>query len=104
MLSQQGFLEAVRRARKAKGGQGAQTVDQLPAFLTAGNLKRFIGEEAARSMTPIPLRTLGGQKAYGYRAELLPEVCDVYLRAREARVLLPGQEHIAAGHHAVEAA
>lgn len=96
VLSQQGFLEAVGRAPKAKGGHGAQTVDQLPAFLAARNLKPFIDENLAKSTTPIPFRAVAGQRAYGYRAELLPEVCDVYLRAREARALLPRQEHIAA--------
>jgi len=37
----------------------------------------------------------GGRSAYGYRATLLPQVCEVYLRARDAGVLLPSQRHIA---------
>ena len=96
VLSQQGFLEAIGRAPKAKGGQGAQQVDQLPAFVSASNLKPFIHADFARSTTSIPFQISGGHKAYGYPAQLLPEVCNVYLKAREAGRLLPGQEHIAA--------
>lgn len=36
-----------------------------------------------------------GQKAFGYRAELLPQVCEVYLEARDAGALVPSQIHIA---------
>ena len=33
--------------------------------------------------------------ASGYRAELLPDVCEVYLKAREAGVLPTNQKHVA---------
>ena len=33
VLSQEGFLEAIGRARKAKGGHGASVVDNPPIFL-----------------------------------------------------------------------
>ena len=38
----------------------------------------------------------GGPPAHGYPASLLPQVCGVYLAAREAGALLPSQLHIAA--------
>ncbi len=41
VLTQEGFLTAIGRAGKAKGGEGA-TVDGPPAFLRAANLKPFI--------------------------------------------------------------
>ena len=41
VLTQEGFLGAIGRAGKAKGGEGA-TVDGLPAFLRAKNLEPFI--------------------------------------------------------------
>jgi hypothetical protein len=33
--------------------------------------------------------------ASGYRADLLPIVCEVYLQARDAAVLPPNQQHVA---------
>lgn len=96
VLSQQGFLEAVGRARKAKGGHGATgRVDKLPAFLAPKNLKPFVSNELIESTAPIPFHPTAGQRGYGYRAELLPQVCDVYLAARNSKALLPSQEHIA---------
>ena len=84
------------RASKAKGGHGASVVDKLPAFLAPEkNLIPFINKELAESTTPIRFKTSEGRKVYGYRAELLPQVCGVYLQARKADALLPSQMHIA---------
>lgn len=97
VLTQEGFLNAIGRAGKAKGGEGA-SVDGLPAFLRATNLKEFISNELVASTTPIefvPLRGPGYQgRAFGYRATLLPGVCWVYQDALVARKLLPSQQHI----------
>lgn len=97
VLTQEGFLSAIGRAGKAKGGEGA-TVDGLPAFLRANNLKPFISNELVESTTPIefvPLRGPGYQgRAFGYRASLLPNVCWVYQDALVAQKLLPSQVHI----------
>jgi hypothetical protein len=97
VLTQEGFLNAIGRAGKAKGGEGA-TVDGLPAFLRANNLKPFISNELIESTTPIefvPLRGPGYRgRAFGYKASLLPNVCWVYQDALVAQKLLPSQEHI----------
>jgi aryl carrier-like protein len=45
---------------------------------------------------PIAFRTPQGVRASGYRAEVLPEVCEVWLKARDAGVLQKQQQHIAA--------
>lgn len=97
VLTQEGFLDAIGRARKAKGGQGAASgeVDKLPAFLAAKNLNQFISNELLQSTTPIIFRGVTGGKGFGYAADLLPRVCDVYLAARQADKLLPSQDHIA---------
>jgi len=47
------------------------------------------------STTAVLFRTAEGRRGYGYRAELLPKVCTVYLEARDAGELLPSQQHIA---------
>lgn len=95
LLTQQGFLQAIGRARSAKGGQGA-SVDKMPAFMAAKNLKPFVSDELVGSTKPILFRSQRGNKAFGYPAELLPRVCDVYLTAREAGVLQDKQYPIAA--------
>lgn len=96
VLSQQGFLRAIGRARKARAGQGAQGVDNLPTFLSAHNLKPFISNALRGSTSPILFQVSGGKTiAYGYKAELLPEVCEVYLKARDAGMLAGNQLHIA---------
>lgn len=97
VLTQEGFLTAIGRAGKAKGGEGA-TVDGMPAFLRANNLKAFIDNDLFESTTPVefvPLRGSGFHgRAFGYRAKLLPGVCWVYQDALIAGKLLPSQEHI----------
>jgi P63C domain-containing protein len=97
VLTQEGFLTAIGRAGKAKGGEGA-SVDGLPAFLRAANLKPFISDDLTESTTPVefvPLRGPGYQgRAFGYRASLLPNVCWVYQDALVARKLLPSQTHV----------
>lgn len=96
VFTQEGFLQAIGRAKKAGGSQNSQ-VDNLPPFLTAKNLQPFIGADLIRSTTPIPFTPLrdGGKPAYGYLADLLPEVCNVFHAARAAGALVPSQKHIA---------
>lgn len=97
LITQEGFLSALGRARKAKGGHGASAenrVDNLPSFLAANNLRPFISADLMRSTAPIVFRTPSGAKAFGYRADLLPKVCNVYLSARDAAAVLPSQAHL----------
>lgn len=97
LLTQESFLLVMGRAAKAKGGQGVlSSVDSTPPFLAASNLKPLIQKEITQSTTPIEFITINGTLARGYVAELLPEVCRVYLSARDESVLLPSQRHIAA--------
>lgn len=67
----------------------------LPAFLTAKNLKPFISQDLLVTSSQIEFRTLAGIRAFGYSAELLPKVCEVFLDAKAAGVLTHNQEHIA---------
>lgn len=86
---------ALGRARQAKGRQYYDADVNLPAFLTAKNLKDFIPEALQVTSSQIEFRTLGGQRAFGYAAELLPQVCGVFLDAKAAGKLAAQQEHIA---------
>ena len=97
VFSQEGFLTAIGRAGKAKGGEGA-SIDGKPAFLRAQNLEPFISNELLASTVPIefiPWKGPGYQgRAFGYRATLLPDVCWVYQEALVARKLTAQQKHI----------
>jgi hypothetical protein len=97
LLTQEGFLKAVGRAGKAKGGQGA-SVDGLPAFLAAKNLKPFMPKDLVGStmLKPIVFKTPSGATAYGYNADLLAMVCETYIDADHAGALAVSQEKIAA--------
>lgn len=95
VLTQEGFLTALGRAKKAKGGTGAsQGVDNLPAFLSANNIKPLISKEILESTTPIEFRLPTGGRAFGFKAELLPKVCNIYLMARDQNLILPSQKRI----------
>ena len=94
VLSQGGFVRAIGRT----GGPKTLHDDlfHLPVFLRSRNLARFISEGLSTSSKPIQFQaTSGGSVATGYRATLLPEVCNVYLAARDAGVLRSNQQHIA---------
>jgi P63C domain len=98
VLTQRGFSVALGRY-KNPNRKGA--IADLPVFLTANNLKEFLDEDLKRSATEIKFRLaegsggLEGNIALGYRATLLQEVCNVYLKAKHAGKLLKSQEHIA---------
>lgn len=94
LLTQQGFLQALGRARSAKGGQGS-TVDGVIPFLAASNLKPFVTKELKESTKPFRFRSLSGTSAFGFKAELLPQVCEVYLDAKDEKALHSTQDKIA---------
>src|SRR5262249_20007009 len=69
VLSQQGVLQTIGRAKKAKGGEGA-SVDEKSAFLRASNLQPFISSELDRSTKPIVYRPLKG--GYTRKGTVIP--------------------------------
>lgn len=95
VLSRIGFIRAIGRTGKAKGGRKYDQESQVPVFLTAENLKPFITKDLIENYKPVRFRTKGGTVAIGYRADLLPHVCNVFMDAREAGQLRENQLHIA---------
>jgi hypothetical protein len=95
VLTQSGFMVALGRARQAKGRQYYDGDVNLPAFLTAKNLKPFITDDLKVTSSQIEFCTLGGVRAFGYSSDLLPKVCWVFINARSEGVLVPSQNHIA---------
>ena len=84
VILQSTFLRALGRSRSPKAGTGIlSSVDGLPFFLQAEALKPFIDNDLIESTKPVFFRYKNGRKAVGYKASLLPEVAEVYLRLRD---------------------
>ncbi len=94
ILSQRGVMSALGRSGKQRGGKN--DADKLPPFLSQNNLKPYITKELVMATNPIRFKApSAGKLVYGYLAEILPLVCEVYLEARDAGALLQSQAHIA---------
>lgn len=88
------MLEAIGRSGKPAAGRGSADFDPLekgsPLF-DSENLKPLVSNELAASTKPIQFRLPTGQRAWGYNAEILPQVCEIYLKAREQDILRANQ-------------
>jgi len=79
--------------RKSKSPNGTN----LPVYISAGSLTPFIPSSLVLALSqPIRYRYRNGKIGNGVVATLLPEVCDVWLKARRADALHRTQHHIAA--------
>ncbi|MEV0646127.1 P63C domain-containing protein [Phytomonospora sp. NPDC050363] len=96
VLNQATVLGALGR-RTDTGRRTRDEDGQLMApFLSAANLREFISAELREASEPIQYREKGQQfKSWGYRADMLPMVCDVYLEARDHKRLSPNQGNVA---------
>jgi len=98
LLTQRGVFVALGRHKNPSTGQAA--IDNRPAFLAAKNLEPFITDELRQLWAVVKFKPLkgggvGGNIAYGYKAEILPHLCSLFLDAKDAGALLPSQVHIA---------
>lgn len=94
VLTRATFVRAIGRTGKAKGGREYDDEFKMPVFLTANNLKPFISEELIENSIPI-LFEYKRREYIGYKAQLLPAVCVVFMDAEEAGSLNVMQKHIA---------
>jgi hypothetical protein len=94
LLTQAGFLGALGRSTKPKG-RSQQVSDGLPPFLSTVSLKELITQDVIDVTVPIIFRTESGARAQGYKAELLPKVCNLFLTARDRGLLTAQQQDIA---------
>jgi hypothetical protein len=98
VLNAKSVFDALGRSRKGKGVVD-QRVANMPSFLDANNLQPYIDQvfnNSDLSDMEIAFISKSGNRNYkGYRAEMLPMVCDVYLKARDAGVLTDSQKRVA---------
>lgn len=85
VLSQRG----VNKALSVPQGGGETRGLKMPRFLAQSPLKSFISKELTAGVSE-PIKYIpphGGNPATGFPAALLPEICKVWIKARDAGVL-----------------
>jgi hypothetical protein len=92
VITENGITVALLGSRSGASKRLKSKGALLPMFLAPGNLKTFISQDLIDGpLTPIQYRD-GDRKVVGFDAEILPAVCDVWLRAREADALQEQQK------------
>ena len=71
--------------------RGNSRIDQIPAFMDAKNLQSLISSDLQYLIKRVPYLDKNGKEKEGYKADILPLVADLYLKARDAGVLVTTQ-------------
>lgn len=94
VLSRIGFLKALGRTGKAKGGRKYDNEFQTAIFLSASNLKPLLTDDLIENSNPIIFYDLNNNECIGYKAEILPQVAFLYNEAYDKGLLKSNQIHI----------
>jgi hypothetical protein len=91
ILSEHGVTRAMKSrsgaSKRRKKMEQKEGRAPLPVFMSSNNLNPYISEDLRIGLlNPIKFR-IGNRVAQGYLAELLPKVCEVWLKARDEGVL-----------------
>ena len=98
VITQGGMLTAIGRSRRMSNKPGDDL--ELPPILRMQALRPFLTDDFIAEAQPVRFVMPNGlTAANGYRAEVLPQLCEAWLSARAAGALLPSQSGIA---HAAE--
>jgi len=90
IISQNAIFRAFGRAKRGRAG-GDQRVSNVPAFIDANNLQPFINNDLWDVIKPVEYLNKYNRKVTGYKAEIIPLLCDVYLTARSESILTKKQ-------------
>lgn len=93
ILTSTAVFQAFDRPRKGKPSEEYR-LKNVPAFITANNLKPYIEREFQDDDYSIQY-VRNGRELTGYKAEILPHICDIYLSARDDDVLTENQKPLA---------
>lgn len=91
IISQTGLFLSFDRPRK-----GEKRQEGLPSIIGAKNLLDFVTDDIREKCQPIPYLHTNGKTAHGYKAEVIPLICDLYLEAKEQGATLGSQNKIIA--------
>jgi hypothetical protein len=96
VLNRAGIFRAFGRTRRGRSLSETTRVKDFPSFIDAQNLQPYISAELAKELTEFEYISKSGKATLnGFKANILPEVCDVYLRARQDGILVKQQQHLA---------
>lgn len=93
ILTNTAIFQAFDRPRKGKPSEEYR-LKNVPAFITANNLKPYIKREFEDNDFSVEY-SRNGRIFTGYEAEILPRICDIYLSARDDDVLTENQKPLA---------
>lgn len=94
ILSRNAIFKAFGRTKRGRKKDEVRVLN-MPSFIDANNLQPFIDETLRGVLIPIQYYSLQGREVEGYRADILPLLCDVYLNARSANSLTKPQLQLA---------
>lgn len=80
--------------RPSRGSRISDKHIMLPSFLAAKSLLPYIDEETRKMFDPIFYKDASGFIKKGYKAEILPIMCEIYLEARKDNALKPNQKKL----------
>ncbi|PFB77584.1 hypothetical protein CN286_17085 [Bacillus anthracis] len=98
IISRNAIFKAFGRTKRGrkKGEIRVANMPELPSFIDANNLAIYInGEIRDLLLNPVIYKAQNGREVTGYKAQLIPLMCDVYLAARMDNVLTKQQENLA---------
>lgn len=82
IISRNAIFKAFKRTKRGRA-KNEEREPNMPSFIDAKNLKTFISSELMGVLKPIEYHDLKGKLMTGYKAEILPLLCDTYLSARK---------------------
>lgn len=89
VVSQTGLFLSFDRPRK-----GEKRLESLPSIIGARNLLPFVDDEVYEKSKVISYYHTNGKIAGGYDAELIPVICELYIRAFEKNALTASQNKL----------
>jgi hypothetical protein len=101
VISQTSMFSALGKSRGSAGKKPKAVIEfeerggQIPRFLAASNLIPFLSSDLSAGGSLIEFMHPTAGKTNGYKADLIPQVCNVYLKARDAGVLTKDQIEVA---------
>lgn len=78
IISQTSLFDAFQRPRK-----GEKRLSGLPSVVGAANLEPYVTEELREKSKAVRYVHTNGRLAYGYDAEIIPLICELYLAAND---------------------
>jgi hypothetical protein len=96
VITRNGMFRAFGRTKRGRALSETTRVQGYPSFIDAQNLQPYISAELQKELTEFEYLSKSGKTVRkGFKADILPQVCDVYLQARNDDKLVKQQQHLA---------